>query len=114
MLRGGAHDRWDLEARGGFLGAARMLLCVEEHGSAQLVRLKFWPEIPWRGPLLTGAVGVLALAALRDHVLGVAAVLGLAALVPLLKAVEESAIAMATMAGAVRTYATRPENGGGA
>ncbi len=114
VLRGGAHDRWDLEARGGFLGAARMLLCVEEHGRAQLVRLRFWPDMPWRGPLLAAAVGALALAALHDHVLGVAAVLGLAALLPLLKAVEESAIAMATMAGALRTYAAHSENGGSA
>jgi hypothetical protein len=111
VLRGDAHDRWDLEARGGFLGAARLLLCVEEHVGAQLVRLKFWPKIPWRGPLLTAAVGALALAALHDHVFGVAAVLGLAALLPLVKAVEESAAAMASVAAALRAYS---ENGGGA
>src|SRR5881296_4252747 len=31
VLRGGRHDRWDLEVRGGFFGAARLLLGVEDH-----------------------------------------------------------------------------------
>jgi O-antigen biosynthesis protein len=104
VLRGGVHDRWDLEARGGFLGVARMLLSFEDHDRAQLVRLRFWPRIPWHGPVLSVGVGALAVAAFHDGVFGVAAVLGLAALLPLLKAVEESAVAMATIANAVRCY----------
>jgi GT2 family glycosyltransferase len=47
-VRGGRYDRWDLEVRGGLLGATRMLATVEEHGQGrQLLRLKMWPR--WDG-----------------------------------------------------------------
>lgn len=32
LVRGGNYDRWDFEVRTGLLGAARLLLTVEEHG----------------------------------------------------------------------------------
>jgi GT2 family glycosyltransferase len=103
VQRGGAHDRWDLEVRGGFLGAARMLMCVEDFGGGrQLVRLRSWPDIPWRGPLLSVAVGAIALLALRDHAFLVGGVLGLAALLPMMKALEESSVAMGTVARALQ------------
>src|SRR5207249_1407804 len=47
VLRGERDARWDLEVRGGFLGAARLLMGVEEHaGGKQLVRLRWWPVVP--------------------------------------------------------------------
>src|SRR5205085_2591593 len=68
VLRGGRHDRWDLEVRGGFLGAARLLLGVEEHpGGHQMLRLRWWPDVPARGPLLTLAFALLARSALHDQ-----------------------------------------------
>jgi hypothetical protein len=42
---GGELDRWDLEAWIGTLGAARLVVAIEEHGSGrQLVRLRAWPR----------------------------------------------------------------------
>src|SRR2546426_6284757 len=38
-LRGGEHDRWDLEVRCGFFGAARLLMGVEDHGDRKSTRL---------------------------------------------------------------------------
>jgi len=103
VLHGGPHDRWDLEVRGGFLGAARVLMAVEEHGGGcQLVRVKAWPVIPARGPLVSVALAVAAVAALHDHAWGVAAVMGLAALVPIMKGVEETVAAMASVLSALR------------
>ncbi len=103
VLRGGPHDRWDLEVRGGFLGAARMLMAVEEHGGGrQLVRLKAWPDVPVRAPILTAGLAALALAAFQDQAWAAAGALGLAALVPALKALEESAVSMATVASSLR------------
>jgi len=103
VLRGGPHDRWDLEVRGGFLGAARMLMAVEEHGGGrQLVRLKAWPDVPVRAPILTTGLAALALAAFQDQAWAAAAALGLAALLPALKALEESAVSMATVASSLR------------
>jgi O-antigen biosynthesis protein len=50
--RGGDFDRWDLELRGGALGAARMRVGVEEHGRGrQFVRCRSWP-VPSRGGLI--------------------------------------------------------------
>jgi glycosyltransferase involved in cell wall biosynthesis len=60
VMRGGDFDRWDLGLRGGWLGGARVLTAVEEHGhGCQLVRFRFWPH-PTRGALLS----VVLLAAL--------------------------------------------------
>ncbi len=112
VLRGGPHDRWDVEVRGGFLGAARMLMAVEEHGGGrQLVRLRSWPVIPVRGPILTLGLGAVALAAIHDRAWPAAAVLGLCALLPLLKGMEEAAAAMATVASSLRRLRER-ESGG--
>src|SRR3989449_7208553 len=47
VLRGGRVARWDLEVRGGFFGAARLLMGVEEHaGGKQLIRVRWWPVMP--------------------------------------------------------------------
>jgi glycosyltransferase involved in cell wall biosynthesis len=49
VRRGGEFDRWDLEARTGPLGSARLRLAIEDHGSGkQLVRFRIWPR-PSRG-----------------------------------------------------------------
>jgi len=114
VLRGGPHDRWDLEVRGGFLGAARVLMAVEEHGGGcQLVRIKAWPVIPARGPLLCAGLAAVALAALRDRAWGVAAVLGFAATLPVLTALEESVVAMASVLSALRRLREAEEQPGG-
>jgi hypothetical protein len=47
----------------------------------------------------------VALTAAHDHAAAVAVLLGLGAMIPVLKAVEESAIAMATLIGCVRPRA---------
>jgi GT2 family glycosyltransferase len=50
---GGEFDRWDLEARGGFFGCARLRLAVEEHGGGrQLARFRVWPRVAPLGLLL--------------------------------------------------------------
>jgi GT2 family glycosyltransferase len=45
VLRGGDFDDWDLEIRGGVMGAVRLRMAVEEHGDGkQLVRVRAWPR----------------------------------------------------------------------
>jgi glycosyltransferase involved in cell wall biosynthesis len=77
VRRGGDFDRWDLQVRWGSLGAARLLLGVEDHDRGhQLVRVRVWPRWPLRGPLLTLLFGGLALGAARANAFGAAVVLG--------------------------------------
>lgn len=77
VMRGGDFDRWDLELRGGWLGGARVLTAVEEHGhGCQLVRFRFWLR-PTSGALLSAVlVAALALAAALGGAFHVAAGLG--------------------------------------
>jgi GT2 family glycosyltransferase len=44
-IAGGEFDRWDLEVRGGVMGATRVLVALEEHGSGrQLLRVALRPR----------------------------------------------------------------------
>src|SRR5213593_4464906 len=97
VLRGGRHARWDLEVRGGFFAAARLLMGVEAHaGGKQLIRLRWWPDVPARGPLLTLFFAGLGLGAARDRAWVAAAVLGLGALLFAWRTLEQCAAAMTT------------------
>ena len=102
VLLGGEHDRWDLEVRGGFFGAARLLMGVEDHGGGQLVRLRCWPYIPTRGPVLTVGFAALSLGALHDDAWPAAAVLGLVALLSAVRTLEQCGAAMATITRGLR------------
>jgi O-antigen biosynthesis protein len=102
VLRGGRHDRWDLEVRGGFFGAARLLLGVEEHpGGHQMLRVRWWPDVPARGPLLTLAFALLTRSALQDQAWVAVAVLGLGAAFFAWRTIEQCTAAMATVRDAV-------------
>ena len=98
VLRGGRDGRWDLEVRGGSLGAARLLMGVEEHaGGKQLIRVRWWPVMPAAGPLLTLVFAVLTAGALGDQASVAAGVLGFGALLFAARAVEQCSAAMATI-----------------
>jgi len=102
VLRGGRHARWDLEVRSGFFGAARLLMGVEQHaGGKQLIRLRWWPTVPPRGPLLTLCFTALTAGAARDHAWGAALLMGLGALVLAGRTLEQCTAAMATTRDAV-------------
>jgi len=102
VLRGSEHDRWDLEVRCGFLGAARLLMGVEDHGGGQFVRLRLWPDVPAWGPVLTVGFAALALGAFHDHAWPAAAVLGLIALLLALRTLQQCTAAMATITRGLR------------
>ena len=76
--------------------------CVEEHpGGKQLIRLRWWPFVPVRGPLLTLVFAGLTFGATRDHAWGVAAILGVGALSFAWRTLEQCTAAMATTREAV-------------
>ena len=102
VLCGDAHDGWDLEVRGGILGAARLLVGVEDHhGGKQMIRVRWWPKIPVRGPFLTLALGAAAAVAAHAHAWLAVAAPGIGAVLPLVQIVEQCMAAMATLQRAV-------------
>ncbi len=79
VLRGSEYDRWDLEVRSGFLGAARLRMAVEEHGAGrQLWRLRVWPKVTRSGLVIFGVTALLAVLALNGAGWIAGAVLSLA------------------------------------
>ena len=103
VLRGGRYDSWDLEVRGGFFGAARLVMGVEEHpGGRQLVRLRWWPQVPPRALGFAFGGALLAAAAAQDHAWVAAVILGCGALLPALRSVTQCTAGMATITQAVR------------
>jgi GT2 family glycosyltransferase len=98
-----AYDRWDLEVRGGLFGSVQGLMAIEEHGAGrQLVRFRLWPRVSGFILALCGLFGVLALTALRDGAWLAAAVLGLVAVGPVLRACVDCAVAAGTWLAALR------------
>ena len=69
LVSGGDYDRWDLEVRGGLLGAARLRMTVEEHGAArQLFRFRCWPRFSVEAVVAVVVFTSLALGAALDQV----------------------------------------------
>ncbi len=108
VLRGGDFDRWDLEVRGGFLGAARILTAVEEHGQGrQLVRFRTWPTCYRAGTLLFLLGGGLAAGAAFDGAWAAAAVFGFATAVLLLRGFHECAASVGAARRGIEEYGSR-------
>jgi len=64
---GGAFDDWDIEVRGGLLGAAQMYMAVEEHGGGrQLLRFRTRPRVSVLSAAALFGLGSMALAAAFD------------------------------------------------
>jgi O-antigen biosynthesis protein len=98
LVLGGHYDRWDLEVRGGTLGAARLFMTVEEHGAGkQMFRFRRWPRFK-----LVGAIGIFVFTALTvwaalDQYWAAYDILALVTLLLLGRALYESAGAMAAI-----------------
>ena len=103
VRRGGGWDGWDLEVVGGALGAARLIVAVEDHGAgAQLQRYRWWPSVPSTGVTLSLASAVLAAAAALDGVPAAATVLGAFAAALALRATWQCGAAAAVIQQALR------------
>lgn len=98
VVRGGNFDRWDLEVRAGTLGAARLLMTIEEHGGGrQLARFRFAPR--W-SPLRIGLILLLIILTVLtslDSSWALVAIFGSIALLLSLRKLEERAMAMGTI-----------------
>jgi O-antigen biosynthesis protein len=107
VMRGGVYDRWDLQARLGAVGSARMRSVVEEHGSGrQLLRVRVWPTVSVPAALVLLAGAALAVIALLDGVPAVAASLGAIVAGGLLLTVRDCRAATGAIGGALESYAS--------
>lgn len=91
---GGDFDRYDLQARGGLFGAARLTLVTEEHGAGrQLVRFAIRPHIALTVPTIIAINALLLYAGAHDTYAALA--IGAVALVVFLRAAFEAGAACA-------------------
>ena len=98
LLIGGDYDRWELEARGGTLGAARLFMTVEEHGNGkQLFRFRRWPRFSTAGVVALGVFTCLSIGAALDQCWLAYDILALASLGFLARMLYESACAMTAL-----------------
>jgi GT2 family glycosyltransferase len=104
VVRGGAHDRWDLEVRTGSLGSARLIMGVEPHSlGRQLVRFRWWPHCAPAGLLSAVLFSALAAGAALDGAWAACAVLAAVPVVLALRASQECAAAMGAIARALES-----------
>ncbi|MHC4428860.1 MAG: glycosyltransferase family 2 protein, partial [Planctomycetota bacterium] len=104
VFPGGEYDRWDLELRGGIMGAVRVLVAVEEHGDGkQLVRFRVWPRVAPFGGILVLLLAGLAGAAGASGYWGPCTALGTAALIMGIGTWGDCACATGTFLEAVDT-----------
>ena len=104
VRRGGDFDGWDLHVAGGLVGAARLLMVAEEHGTGrQLFRFRIAPRLPTTVVVVAAALGALAGVAAGAGSVVVAAVAGLALAALTLRALVECG----TATTAIRRIARR-------
>jgi hypothetical protein len=117
VYRGGDFDRWDLEARVGALGSARLRMAVEEHGHGkQLLRFRLWPVWSRLFALLAPILAFwLALEIVRDTV--AAALVGVLAALLAVRALREVSTAVGLLLGRIEIlcseHAAASEGAGG-
>ncbi len=91
MRAGGSFDAWDLEARGGILGGARIITAIEDIApGAQLARIRVRPHWFLHGLIVLSLCLLLALAAAWDQAWLAAGVFALAAAVILARGLYEA------------------------
>jgi len=101
--RGGNYDRWDLEVRRGMLGGVRLLVANEDYPAGkQLLRFRIWPLCQPRVPLMTLLLVALSLWAALDRAWVACVILGTVAVLLVLRAFEECAVASAAALSALR------------
>ncbi len=102
VLRSGDFDRWDLEVRGGMLGAVRVLTTVEEHGAGrQLLRARSQPCVSRQGLTVTLFIAVIAVIAAWNGAWLPAIVIGTGAFLLAARILLECGAAMSSMLSAL-------------
>ncbi len=108
VVRGGKYDRWDLEVRGGMLGAARARMAVEEHGAGtQMVRFRSWPRCAPPGVAAAVVFALLCTGAALDQARIASPLLGAMALLLAIRMFQECAVASAALVRGLKRFEAR-------
>jgi O-antigen biosynthesis protein len=108
VLRGGDFARWDLQARGGALGSARLQILCEEHGAGrQFVRFRLRPHWSRLGTLIVALLAALAGVAAIDAAWAATVVLAALAAVLTLRGMRECGAVTGAMLEAVELRPAR-------
>jgi O-antigen biosynthesis protein len=98
VRRGGEYDEWGLNVQAGPLGAARMLMAVEDHGAGtQYVRIGWWPRTRPVGALLILLVAFLVAESAVDRAWPAAVALGVIGVLLLIRIVRDCSVAGAAI-----------------
>jgi hypothetical protein len=109
VVRGGDTDRWDIQVRLGALGSARLRVAVEEHGQGrQLVRYRIWPRWSRALPLIV-ALLALWVAGCAQYDISLAALIGAALLLVVLRACREAGAGVALVLRAIANAVETPD-----
>jgi O-antigen biosynthesis protein len=101
--RGGDFDRWDMEVRRGMLGVVRLLMANEDYPAGkQLLRFRIWPLCQPGVPLVILLLVALSSWAALDRAWVACAILGVAAVLLVLRTLSECAVASAAALSALR------------
>ena len=102
--RGGCYDRWDLEVRGGVLGAARLIMAVEDHGAGtQYIRIRSWPRCAGPAAGWTLFLAGLAATAALDGAWVVSAAVGSVCALLAVRVLQDCSAATSAMIDAVKS-----------
>jgi len=103
VQRGGEFDNWDLQVKSGPLGAARILLAVEEHGfGKQYARFRVWPRCSYLELVPPICFGLLSLGAAAERVVVISGVFGVLTIFLMLLVVIGCGRATASVFSALR------------
>ena len=112
VLRGGAHDSWDLEVRPGSLGQSRLIMGLEDHAlGRQLVRFRSWPRCGPTGLWLTAVFAGLSAWAATDGALIAAGALAAVSALLALRTILDCAAATGAVTEALE-HSTRTGSDG--
>ena len=110
VFRGGDFDSWDMEVRGGVLGAVRMRMLIEEHGqNRQLIRFRIWPRWPLPSIIVCAANLLIATGAALDHAWVATVIFGGVGLACLITTITEWSGAMCSLLRVIKVVKGRIE-----
>jgi len=113
VQRGGDFDSWDLQTRGGFAGAVRLKLAIEEHGGGkQMLLFRVQPLVTKAAGVALALISLISATAFIDHSVQLGAVFAMGIVLVLYRMVTDCTVAAATVHCALERLTQESQNRG--